>query len=140
LALATQGPAVFARLLAADEGLKSDFCARERALLGVTHGEIGAYLLELWGLPPRVVEAVRFHHEPGRSAYNGLCAVTCVHAADALVSELVPVARPQAVDLRFARLDVAYLERVGVADRCESWRQIATDFLQGIQQREEVLV
>jgi HD-like signal output (HDOD) protein len=35
----------------------------ERALMGVSHEEIGAYLLGLWGLPEPVVEAVAFHHD-----------------------------------------------------------------------------
>jgi CheY-like chemotaxis protein len=37
----------------------------ERQLLGVTHAEIGAYLLGLWGLPPALVEAVAAHHGEG---------------------------------------------------------------------------
>jgi HD-like signal output (HDOD) protein len=37
---------------------------RDEATLGFTHGGAGAYLLGLWGLPPRVVEAVAFHHDP----------------------------------------------------------------------------
>lgn len=33
---------------------------------GVTHAEIGAYLLGLWGLPFQIVEAVANHHAPAR--------------------------------------------------------------------------
>jgi HD-like signal output (HDOD) protein/CheY-like chemotaxis protein len=36
----------------------------ERARLGVTHAEVGAYLLGLWGLPHDVTEAVGLHHLP----------------------------------------------------------------------------
>jgi putative nucleotidyltransferase with HDIG domain len=36
----------------------------ERQLFGVTHAEIGAYLLMLWGLPFDMIEAVARHHEP----------------------------------------------------------------------------
>ena len=36
----------------------------ERAVIGVTHAEVGAYLLRLWGLPEEVVEAVGVHHRP----------------------------------------------------------------------------
>jgi HD-like signal output (HDOD) protein len=35
----------------------------EREVLGFTHGELGACLLGLWGLPMTVVEAVALHHE-----------------------------------------------------------------------------
>jgi HD-like signal output (HDOD) protein len=41
---------------------------RDEATLGFTHGGAGAYLLGLWGLPPGVVEAVAFHHEPAGTA------------------------------------------------------------------------
>ena len=38
----------------------------ELATWGVTHAEVGAYLLGLWGLPFQVVEAVAHHHAPER--------------------------------------------------------------------------
>jgi len=41
-----------------------DLLRRDEAELGFGHGAAGAYLLGLWGLPPAVVEAVAFHHEP----------------------------------------------------------------------------
>ena len=34
----------------------------EREILGVTHAEVGGYLLGIWGLPNAVVEVVMFHH------------------------------------------------------------------------------
>jgi putative nucleotidyltransferase with HDIG domain len=36
----------------------------ELRVLGVHHGEVGAHLLGLWGLPGPVVEAVALHHSP----------------------------------------------------------------------------
>lgn len=35
----------------------------EKEVLGYTHGELGACLLGLWGLPMTVIEAVALHHE-----------------------------------------------------------------------------
>ncbi len=35
----------------------------EEKLLGATHAEIGANILELWGLPHKIVEAVVYHHD-----------------------------------------------------------------------------
>lgn len=40
----------------------------EASTWGVTHGEIGAFLLGLWGLPFQIVEAVANHHAPERHA------------------------------------------------------------------------
>jgi len=39
----------------------------EQELFGLDHAEIGGLLGEHWNLPEPVVEAVRFHHEPGRA-------------------------------------------------------------------------
>ena len=33
-------------------------------MLGVTHPEVGACVLDLWGIPRDVCELVRWHHEP----------------------------------------------------------------------------
>jgi len=37
----------------------------ERHVLGVTHDQIGAWLMEAWGLPQELVVAVRHHHDEG---------------------------------------------------------------------------
>jgi HD-like signal output (HDOD) protein/prolyl-tRNA editing enzyme YbaK/EbsC (Cys-tRNA(Pro) deacylase) len=36
---------------------------RERAMLGVEHGELGAWLLERWDIPEEIITAVRHHHQ-----------------------------------------------------------------------------
>src|SRR4051812_45675383 len=38
--------------------------AAETEILGVTHGEVGAWLAERWNLPVLLVEAIRFHTHP----------------------------------------------------------------------------
>jgi len=40
----------------------------EHLLLGRDHGEIGAGLIAGWNFPDEFIEAVRFHHQPERSA------------------------------------------------------------------------
>ena len=40
----------------------------ERLLLGSDHGEIGAGLIAQWHFPEEFIDAVRFHHQPERSA------------------------------------------------------------------------
>ena len=40
----------------------------EQILFGRDHGEIGAEILTHWSFPPDLIEAVRFHHQPERSA------------------------------------------------------------------------
>jgi HD-like signal output (HDOD) protein len=88
----------------------------EAELLGVTHAEIGAYLLGLWGIPLPVVEAVAFHHRPARAESSLL--VDIVHIADGLADELGRAHRgtPQTV------LDMDYLAKRGLAPRLDEWR------------------
>ena len=42
----------------------------ERLLLGRDHGEIGAGLIAQWHFPEEFIDAVRFHHQPERSAWK----------------------------------------------------------------------
>jgi len=41
-----------------------DFVQQERAELGLTHADVSALVLDKWMLPPTIVQAVRYHHEP----------------------------------------------------------------------------
>ncbi len=93
--------------------------AAEAKVLGASHGEVGAYLLGLWGLPPSVIEAARWHHTPHSSPNRTFDPLLAVHAANALVAELFGShhgSPPSTVDL-------AHLASLGWADRLEPWRQ-----------------
>ena len=39
----------------------------EKMEVGVSHAEVGAWMAEKWNLPPNLVEAIRFHHEPEKA-------------------------------------------------------------------------
>lgn len=98
----------------------------EQETEGVTHADIGAHLLSLWGLPDGIVEAVAHHHRAGSVEGPALDAVAAVHIADALARELDPVepdarlpAPPPAV------LDEALVDRLGLRPRLDGWRQSA---------------
>lgn len=59
------------------------FDEAEQELLGVSHAEVGATLLESWNLPPLVVDAVRCHHCP-TDVKGDVFATDLVHVADHL--------------------------------------------------------
>lgn len=44
----------------------------EQEMFGFDHAEIGGALLEFWNLPPTLLSAVRYHHEPERAAESTL--------------------------------------------------------------------
>jgi putative nucleotidyltransferase with HDIG domain len=96
----------------------------------VTHAEVGAYLLGLWGLPYPIVEAVGNHHAPQRVPQQEFDVLAAVHVADALVREL-SAPRSTSPDQAPSRIDLAYLARLGVCDRLEAWRELAARAVEG---------
>ena len=57
----------------------------EAEILGYTHADTGARLLELWKLPPSIWEPVGRHHDPG-SSEDFQFASCAIHLADAWVN------------------------------------------------------
>jgi putative nucleotidyltransferase with HDIG domain len=56
----------------------------EREMLGVTHAEVGAFLLSLWGLPEAIVESVAWHHRPSLCPAPAFGPLGAVHVADVI--------------------------------------------------------
>lgn len=54
----------------------------EQETIGIGHGEIGAYLLSLWGFSYEIIEAVAFHHEPSKGNSKDLSTMAAVHLAN----------------------------------------------------------
>lgn len=79
-----------------------EITAAERELVEVDHAELGALLLELWGIPWSISDAVRHHHQPefGESAMPYVVAV-----ADLFVHEIFETRPDQAVDNHALLLD-----------------------------------
>jgi HD-like signal output (HDOD) protein len=125
LVLATRSPRHFARALAEATREQVPLFAAEKQLMGVSHAEVGAYLLGIWGLPSPVVEAVAHHHTPDSGPLEGVFdAVGIVHIANVLAHDAVqrsdhkPEFPTQSVDPRF-------LERFGIAAQFRDWREMA---------------
>lgn len=53
----------------------------EYEFLGVSHQEVGGYLLEWWGLPHQIVESAMFHHDPFNESVHDRKLVSIVHIA-----------------------------------------------------------
>ena len=97
----------------------------ENAVLGVNHGELGACLLGIWGLPVPIIEAVALHHLPARFLSKAFCPLTAVHAANVLEHEI----HPENQGLPLATADVNYLTELGLAQRLEHWRALCSEKL-----------
>jgi HD-like signal output (HDOD) protein/ActR/RegA family two-component response regulator len=87
--------------------------------LAAAHEQLGARLLYMWGLPTGIVEAVRFHRDPGSAPERSRALASRVHVAAAL-------ARPTERD---AVIDVESLDRAGCAHLVSAWRRIAASTL-----------
>jgi putative nucleotidyltransferase with HDIG domain len=72
----------FDRVAALRGQVAGPWWASERLVLDATHGEIGALLLEQWGLPAMVSQAAAFHHEPERAPPEGRMGALVVRAAE----------------------------------------------------------
>ena len=97
--------------------------AVEKLMLGVTHAQIGAYLLNQWNLAPEVVCAVLHHHTPCASEDTNFSPLTAVHLADSLLPKLYNV---MGVNMG-GRVSRDYLQRLGLLEELPKWEMAAHD-------------
>jgi HD-like signal output (HDOD) protein/ActR/RegA family two-component response regulator len=95
----------------------------ERELLGVSHAEVGGYLLALWGLPIAIVEAVLHHHHPARCKTANFSPLVCVHVANALAYQAGNNSSSPAGPC----VDVEWLTRLGFESHLPAWQQLAVE-------------
>ena len=91
----------------------------ERGAFGVSHAEVGAYLLDLWGLPAPLVEAVALHHAPTQAADAAFSPLTAVHVANVLEAE----SRTGDSTHPLPTLDTHYLAQLKLEPRLPLWRE-----------------
>lgn len=89
----------------------------EQEFFGVTHAEVGAYLLGLWGLPVGILKMVSLHHRPHVFESDGLCTALAVHAADVICGAAEGHALFEA-----SRFNQESLQRMGLASRPDKWK------------------
>jgi HD-like signal output (HDOD) protein/CheY-like chemotaxis protein len=95
----------------------------EREAYQVTHAQVGACLLDLWGLPAPLVEGVALHHTPAESCELAFNPLTAVYVANNLEHNS---STPDEQLLN--RLDVNYLEQLHLDQRVEEWeRELAVE-------------
>jgi len=115
IALLSVDPERFAAVLAARGGYP-DLSAAEAAVLGFTHAEFGARLLERWRLPNILIRAVEFHHQPDTAPTHPLTDITCLadqlaHAiADNALESLVASGIPNNAVIRLGLTRVQCIE------------------------------
>jgi putative nucleotidyltransferase with HDIG domain len=90
----------------------------ERQVMVASHAELGGYLLDLWGLPNPIIEAVTFHHEPWLSVQQGFSVTDAIYIANKLDKQRMC----SMADGYVEPLDMDYLAERGVADMLPQWQ------------------
>ena len=91
----------------------------EKEIIGVTHAEVGAYLLGLWGFSHAIIEALAFHHQPQNSTTREFTVLTAVHVVNALTLEIFSTDKNIG---KLEQIDTEYIEMLGLASRLAAWR------------------
>lgn len=100
------------------------FYLAEEQVLGVSHAELGAYLLGLWGIDGQVVEAIAHHHHPTRVPHVKLDATVAVYLADLLAHE-IQLHPMDSKGEQMSEEDRSTLVELGWADQYANFREKA---------------
>lgn len=98
----------------------------EKAIFGFARSEAAAYVLSLWKIPPRIIEAVLLQYTPNETQYDSMNALTSVHVAACLLKPAVMENNDRLLDMN---LDLVYLQRIGKLDRLPEWQKLADKIL-----------
>ena len=128
LIVATRMPDKFADAIELRRSRGMSLMEAEKECFGATHAEMGGFLLDLWGLPEHVVEAISFHLYPSSTpdhtyrmllldTRDGVSALTAVHIANYLSEDLDDLIEEQAK----AKVDHIHLADLNMSDRLSDW-------------------
>lgn len=109
-------------LLARAKRHEQPITALETEIFGFNRCQAAAYVLSLWKIPPRIIEAILLHYTPNETDYDGVNALTAVHVAACLLQPANPNDYSHLFEMQ---LDEAYLRRLGKWERLAEWRALA---------------
>lgn len=126
LIFATKLPERYQRFLTlCDEG-QLDKMEAEYEVFGCNHGEVGAYLANIWGFPNPVVEAIAFHHYPQNSVGSSFTPLTAIYAAEKLLQQ---IKADEISDEQTVEMDDAYLQRMKKVNQTPGWVTLCQEYL-----------
>ncbi|MGM0444302.1 MAG: HDOD domain-containing protein [Fibrobacterota bacterium] len=98
----------------------------EERNIGMGHGEAGAYVLGLWGLPDDLISLIAVHHRPERIRDNPcpgpgqLTFAAVLHCADLWACEFLHGEQPGRCDA----LNESFISQSGFASRLVQWKDV----------------
>lgn len=134
LVLASRMPAQFDQAILLAREQHCSLREAELQIFHTGHGRVGAYLIGLWGLPGPVVEAIGFHHCLDGYPADSFSPALAVHVANALYYSHVAQGTEEETEKKIigapTGLDDNYLEKIGMSDKVEGWREMCAEMLQ----------
>ena len=128
LVLASKMPDEFCAVLSLMRERDCRQSEAEMELLGITHAELGAYLLGLWGINSMAVEAIAHLHDPTRIPHFGFDSSTALYVASLLARELD--AHPaDLLGKKLSEFDLRCLEKLGALQQFPVFRERAIESL-----------
>ncbi len=103
----------------------------EEEAFGITHAEVGAYLMELWGLPSPIIEAIAFHHQPSIYGDDCFSPLTAVHIANNLGHENHDEDGAADDNEIQSDFDFNYLAGMNLDNKVDSWGAIRQNIING---------
>ena len=128
LILVTNFHEAYQKVLTEAGQTKQNLWDLESEVFGTSHAEIGAYLMGLWGLEYPVIEAIAFHHQPGKSLSNAAGLLTAVHFGDAF-DRFKKTDKGLNGENGLRQLDRRYLESLGVTARIKDWQTACKELI-----------
>ncbi len=71
-------------LTSADKDKNVNIEDLEKKYLSITHSQVGAYILGLWGFSTKVIQTILFHHNPELSGCTNSCLLATIYLANYL--------------------------------------------------------
>ena len=109
----------------------------EVKIFGAHHGQVGAYILGLWGLAGPIVEAVHWYRNPSSSIPVDFQPLTAVHVSSALI--FGEAEEGEQSFFSHADLDQEYLEKIGLLSRLGDWRYLVNNFQRPNEERQQLV-
>jgi HD-like signal output (HDOD) protein len=132
LLLSTELPEQYEEVLAAVKAGQQLDWEVENSLLETTHGEVGAYLLGLWGLSGGTIEAIAFHHTPAECPGDDFTMLEAIHAADYFEYKLLNLGNGCEREL-----DMVHLRNCGLEARVPVWEKACANVIDEVKRHEQ---
>lgn len=121
LILASKMPDKYCAVMARAQERGCEEFEAEEELLGLSHAELGAYLLGLWGFPPLAVEAIAHHHRPTRIPHSGFDSSVALYLVDVLDHEM-ELHPEDTTGALLSEVKRSCLEKLGILERYAEFR------------------